>query len=159
MENTPNVAALKQVIRVLTEVEAKGKLFDLNIFACESEEAKDHDCGTSACAIGWCMFDDWHKKQGFTFAKDEGEDELYPIYKFVEDGEEVSLDSWQAVIEFYKIEQVDADRLFTIHAYQIIDNKGFIIGPKVNPTPAMVREKIEAFIAPYIQDKGLNSLL
>lgn len=96
-----NIEALKQLDRVLAEVEAKGLPFDINNWG-------EPDCRTTACAIGWAMRDPWFREHGL-FPKASGT----PFFN----GEV----SFSALSDFFQIELEVSHSLFWPEAYSIAD--------------------------------------
>lgn len=51
---------LKHLILVLEQVEKLGRKFDMGVWWAQL----DHECGTSACALGWACQDPWFLSKG-----------------------------------------------------------------------------------------------
>jgi len=75
MKKSVQIERLTQLIRVLEEVKADKKPFDMNVWyrplltVCEWVGLvgnKKHSCGTASCAAGWAAQDPWFKRRGFT---------------------------------------------------------------------------------------------
>ena len=75
MKKSVQIERLTQLIRVLEEVKADKKPFNMWFWyrpllnGCELDDLvgnKKHSCGTASCAAGWAAQDPWFKKRGFT---------------------------------------------------------------------------------------------
>jgi hypothetical protein len=66
-----NTEALHQLKRVLGEVQAKSKPFDMRFWVGDQAtydvlSGPEITCGTSSCAAGWAARDPWFKEHRFT---------------------------------------------------------------------------------------------
>ena len=160
-----NIEAMKQMVRVLSTVRDTPLLaqkFNLSdwlerkfdndnnsyttntakAFA-EVKDDKDfilipHNCGTSACACGYAGLDAWFRAQNFKTDKNGN------IYF----GE---FDSWDAVHEFFDINEETAANLFSGDSYiseeDEDDEESSYENLVAKVTPQMVIDRIEALIA------------
>lgn len=75
MKPSVQIERLTQLIRVLEEVKADKKPFDMHTWfrvlypgwvELSLVGNKTHTCGTASCAAGWAAQDPWFKRRGFT---------------------------------------------------------------------------------------------
>ena len=76
MKPSVKIERLTQLIRVLEEVKADKKPFNMWVWFRDLTNTdapidnvvgnKRHSCGTASCAAGWAAQDPWFKKRGFT---------------------------------------------------------------------------------------------
>lgn len=120
---------MKNMVRVLRTVQSRPELserFDLRTWfdtysangrqhmeaQFESEEdtlSIPHNCGTTACAVGYAGLDPWFREQGFTTA-DDGSVTFKTHY-----GHRST--SWNAVEEFFNISEHRAEYFFSANKY------------------------------------------
>jgi hypothetical protein len=151
MTTVDTALRLEQVIRVLQAVEADAKLckhFDLATWAITSTGIRTrsglpdvpdpmHQCGTTACAIGFCGLDGWFNSMGFTLNKKEGIPEYKARNMFEQTG-------WTAVEHFFDLSAFQAEYLFSSGYYS----------RQHDVTPAVVANRIRDFI-----DAGCPSIM
>lgn len=78
MKPEVKIERLTQLIRVLEEVKADKKPFDMLTWFSRLSPVleqflvgnKKHPCGTVSCAAGWAAQDPWFKRRGFTLVGD-----------------------------------------------------------------------------------------
>lgn len=95
---------LTELIRVLDDVEALERPFDLNHWF----GGAPYDCGTAACAIGWACRDPWFQERGLFASEFSRAPELRP-----EDPNELMSYGFTAVCDFFHLEDHAAVMLIT----------------------------------------------
>lgn len=140
-----NTEALKQMIRVLEEVQAneeKRKHFDLSHWlvtgltqiAAEVLAGAPMECGTVACACGHAALDPWFQQHGFSIIRGR----IGPIPSFG------ALRGWPAVQEFFDLGNGQAYDLFSPTSYQDDEEGDEIAG--IDVTPQMVIDRINELL-------------
>lgn len=126
---------LEQVIRVLEEIEVKvndddpSVNFDMShwceFYTFASANGKQHDCGTSACAIGWAAQDEWFNNRGLRL-----DDDIPQYYTGSPHGS-----IWRELSNFFRISQDHVTDLFT---------------GDIHDKPRDVSARIEHYIEEYL---------
>lgn len=114
---------LRQAIRVLREVIALKRPFNMRSWVDLTVGGDVMDCGSAACAVGWCCRDQWMMEQGLWLSP-SGIPAFLSTYDF------------GAVMAFFGLSIGDACLLFHLEGY-----KG------ETATPEMVIERIETVLA------------
>lgn len=125
MVTKPDIHAerLRQAIRVLREVIALKRPFNMCSWVDLTVGGDVLDCGTAACAVGWCCRDQWMMEQGLWLSPTGT-----PVFLLTYD--------FGAVIAFFGLSYEEAFRLFHPDAYE-----------GATATPEMVIGRIETVLA------------
>jgi hypothetical protein len=118
-----NAERLRQAIRVLENAAANAELrkhFDLSAWAVRKDQAGNilnglpdgeeplHQCGTSACAVGFCGIDAWFQQEGFKLSR-SGSPQFTSHFAI--------LVGWDAVEKFFGLTTTQAEWLFSGYKY------------------------------------------
>jgi len=128
-----NVDRMQQLVRVLLEVEAQGKHFNIGCWS------RQESCGTVACAVGWAARDKWHNGQGLSLVADTSGYGQYdgphfiPAYSVFSDTD--------AVAEYFEIPATHVTYFFYAHSYRKLDGNPVTYGDTVKSIT--VREVID----------------
>ena len=112
-----NKKRLQMVIKVLEKVPVK------RFYLWSWFDKSYGECGSTACAIGWCAQDKRFVEEGLTLQRGE------PIYE--------CFYGWDAVEEFFELTERQASRLFNESGYKDLAH---------DPKPKDVIKKIRHFI-------------
>lgn len=153
----PNFERLEQAARVMDEVAAKNLKFSLDAWLTHSYKKDgdyvEPDCGTVACAFGYCALDKWHQDQGLKVDPipifypepentlvSEPEPASYAIMYLEHDGVDYGF-GYIAIYSYFSLNDDEAVFLFSEAAYA------------GTATATDVAERIRNFIE---QEKGIQ---
>ncbi len=124
-----NLNRLQHLNDILVEVNKKRKKFDMGVFV------QMNECGTAACAFGYCALDPKFKRQGLKLVPDEcdyGDGYLDVQYK--------GKVKFEAATEFFDITVEEAEYLFGPLAYALESE---------HIRPPMVRKRVVELMKKY----------
>lgn len=119
----------------LLETKIEKRTFDIGVFY---EEWEGYKCGYAACAVGHAMCDPWFKRRGFTTYESSWRKIAGPLNK------KTGSIGWDAVEEFFDINNEESDLLFTPLSYPEYT---------YNPTPKQVAKRIRKFVKEKKKDE------
>lgn len=108
------------LLRVLRGVQSQHNDEGFNLLYWYSDKSlADHECATSACAVGWCCQDPWFQEQGLSLHTELVHDIenfylSYPVF--------FGLQEWHAVRSFFGIDESTARFLFCEESYGESEN-------------------------------------
>ncbi|WP_156038088.1 hypothetical protein [Acidiphilium angustum] len=129
MPDEIHIERMRQALRVMREVVAQNKPFDMSDWICRNE------CGTVACASGYMQMDPWHRAQGLGTKS----------YKFDGSGRCPSYggkESYPALREYFGFgpqERYKINSIFSPDEYMSL------------PSATQVTERMEKYFNPYIE--------
>lgn len=130
-----NRERLTQLIRVLEEVQALGKPWDMTSWL--TGEGKELTCGTAACALGWATQDAWMQGEGLILKPSYSKTVIADWCPSVIDSDGREKTGFWAGAAFFALNLTDSYKLFSANEY---------LGPGWSVTVQMVIDRVQELL-------------